>query len=313
MVQTKLKLLGDCESVNSFYFRSYWFNNQQKDVTIKFYGEPEGLKITPNEITITEGSSGTLTANMDVTEWSIEPTDGNVTITPNGNTCTVKANSYTSGTYTVKAKGADNSEATATVRVAAKGITISQNGNPITEPIKIRKNGSAVINVAPTDNITFNADSGVTVTGSNGQYTITAGETPIEDAAITFTRNGKSAAVHVTVLGNLTINGSDAMNKKDTQQLTAENVVGTLTWEVIVGGDLIEISPEGIVTSKDKDGKAKVKVTDSDGSTAEFEIEVKLTGIIPTIPENEVLDGSSEQIIILNSGNNWQKEVTNPS
>lgn len=292
----------------------FFYNNSGSnlvDINVTFYYEPEGIQITSDkDITITEGDTAVITANQSAT-WSIEPTDGKVTIESNGNTCTVKANGYTDGTYTVKATGADNSEATATVRVAAKGITISQNGNPITEPIKLRPGGTAAISVDPTDNITFSAGSGVTVTGSNGQYTITAGDTAVEDAAITFTRNGKSAAVHVTVLGNLTINGSDAMNKKDTQQLTAENVVGTLTWEVIVGGDLIEISPEGIVTSKDKDGKAKVKVTDSDGSTAEFEIEVKLTGIIPTIPENEVVDEDFEEIIILNLGNNWQKEITN--
>lgn len=292
----------------------FFYNNSGSnlvDINVTFYYEPEGIQITSDkDITITEGDTAVITANQSAT-WSIEPTDGKVTIESNGNTCTVKANGYTDGTYTVKATGADNSEATATVRVAAKGITISQNGNPITEPIKLRPGGTAAISVDPTDNITFSAGSGVTVTGSNGQYTITAGDTAVEDAVITFTRNGKSAAVHVTVLGNLTINGSDAMNKKDTQQLTAENVVGTLTWEVIKGGDLIEISPEGIVTSKDKDGKAKVKVTDSDGSTAEFEIEVKLTGIIPTTPENEVVDEDFEEIIILNLGNNWQKEITN--
>lgn len=299
----------DKRDISSITISSGWGGNYILDIT--FYYEPAGIQITSDkDITIAEGDTAIITANQSAT-WSIEPTDGNVTITPNGNTCTVKANSYTDGTYTVKATGADNSEATATVHVAAKDITISQNGNPITEPIKLRPNGTATISVEPTDNITFSAGSGVTVTGSNGQYTITAGDTAVEDAVITFTRNGKSAAVHVTVLGNLTINGSDAMNKKDTQQLTAENVVGTLTWEVIEGGDLIEISPEGIVTSKDKDGKAKVKVTDSDGSTAEFEIEVKLTGIIPTTPENEVVDEDFEEIIILNLGNNWQKEITN--
>lgn len=299
----------DKRDISSITISSGWGGNYILDIT--FYYEPAGIQITSDkDITIAEGDTAIITANQSAT-WSIEPTDGNVTITPNGNTCTVKANSYTDGTYTVKATGADNSEATATVHVAAKDITISQNGNPIKEPIKLRPNGTATISVEPTDNITFSAGSGVTVTGSNGQYTITAGDTAVENAAITFTRNGKSAAVHVTVLGNLTINGSDAMNKKDTQQLTAENVVGTLTWEVIEGGDLIEISPEGIVTSKDKDGKAKVKVTDSDGSTAEFEIEVKLTGIIPTTPENEVVDEDFEEIIILNLGNNWQKEITN--
>lgn len=301
-------------SANPKELKTLKFNKWGGDISsVKlYYAGPPGIQITSDkDITITEGDTAIITANQSAT-WSIEPADNNIQIVgeATGNTCTVKANNYTANEYIVKA-AADGKEVTVTVHVSAKDIQILQNNTPVTEPIKIRKNGSAVINVAPTDNIEFNADSGVTVTGSNGQYTITAGETPIEDAAITFTRNGKSAAVHVTVLGNLTINGSDAMNKKDTQQLTAENVVGTLTWEVIEGGDLIEISPEGIVTSKDKDGKAKVKVTDSDGSTAEFEIEVKLTGIIPTIPENEVLDGSFEQIIILNSGNNWQKEVTN--
>ena len=104
------------------------------------------------------------------------------------------------------------------------------------------------------------------------------------------------------------------MNKKDTQQLTAENVVGTLTWEVIDGADVITIDSEtGLVTSKDKDGKAKVKVTDSDGTIAEFEIEVKLSGIIPTIPEGEVIDEDFVQYIILNSDNDWQKEILNLS
>lgn len=302
-------------SANPKELKTLKFNKWGGDISsVKlYYAGPPGIQITSDkDITITEGDTAIITANQSAT-WSIEPADNNIQIVgeATGNTCTVKANNYTANEYIVKA-AADGKEVTVTVHVSAKDIQILQNNTPVTETIKLRPKASVTLSVDPTDNITFNADSGVTVTGSNGQYTITAGETPIEDAAITFTRNGKTAAVHVTVLGDLSISGLPQMNKNSTQQLTAENAGGTLTWEVIDGADVITIDSEtGLVTSKDKDGKAKVKVTDSDGTIAEFEIEVKLSGIIPTIPEGEVIDEDFVQYIILNSDNDWQKEILN--
>lgn len=317
----------DVSSIN--LGKIYWWDNSPSEMSliVNFYGEDTGIQITSSkEITISEGSAATITANKSAT-WSISDC-GNAVVFDgtyeNTDTVNIRANSYYNGNITITATASDGTTDTVTVAITGADIQILEGTDDVGKSIKIHQGATKTVKVSPLGgDVTVNVEneSIVTVTPESaqanainaaiplptGRCNIIAGST-IGNTDITFTRNGVSKTINAEVVGDLTINGSAKMNKNSTQTLTVENDVGAVWWEVLEGNEYISIDNwTGEVTSKSTTGvKATVQATDN-GGTAKFVITIDLTAVEPDIPKGSEFVKN----ITLNSGNNWQAVVGN--
>lgn len=318
----------DVSSIN--LGKIYWWDNSPSEMSliVNFYGEDTGIQITSSkEITISEGSAATITANKSAT-WSISDC-GNAVVFDgtyeNTDTVNIRANSYYNGNITITATASDGTTDTVTVAITGADIQILEGTDDVGNSIKIHQGATKTVTVSPLGgDVTVNVEneSIVTVTPESaqanainaaiplptGRCNINAGST-IGNTDITFTRNGVSKTINAEVVGDLTINGSAKMNKNSTQTLTVENDVGAVWWEVLEGNEYISIDNwTGEVTSKSTTGvTATVKVYDIGGQEATFTITIDLTAVEPDIPKGSEFVKN----ITLNSGNNWQAVVGN--
>lgn len=257
------------------------------------------FEVSPSTAAIAEGTNTTLTANKSVSEWTAS--NDKVTITKNDdNSCTVTAKANTSGDVTITAKDADGNTASSTITIRGASISV------VPDSVTLHAGKNATITPTPSDGVTYSIENtSIATIDSNGTIT---GAAPGTTRAVV-TRNGQSAYVDVNVLEPLSIVGNHFMNKGTSQKLTAANNIGSVTWEVIEGGDVITIDSDGNVCSDPTtEGSAKVRATDSDGTTAEFDITIKLTAITPELPADKEWIAD----ITLTKDGNWEKILNLP-
>lgn len=247
------------------------------------------MSIPNNNTTLTVGSSATLTlANVgyDITSWTAN-VENVVTIQPNGSTAQITATAACADGVTITATDANGNTASIKITIPDPDVlSLSCNKQ------KMRVDDTANLTPSPADEVTYQlSKEGIVEINGN---TVTA--VGVGQVTITAKRKGYEAPVTINVVEALTITGDPTMNIDETQTLTANGAIGTITW-AISGED------EGIVTldaatgevTAEKNGNVTIIATDShDNAVAEFTISVELTAANANIPSGAELIGQIE-------------------
>ncbi len=258
----------------------WWPNDGSASMSaVRFYKESTGFTITPenNKTEIEESTSLKLTATggTGTVNWSC---NSNIVSfnTTQGNEVTITAGSVATDTdVTITATDSANPANTAsvTIRIKPKDFSFS------IEPNQIRVNGgeqTVTLNAAPSDSVTFTRSDGVAVEGS----TITINPTEEGSVTITAKRGDAEKTAELSFVGDPVITGDDTMNVDEVKAISLNNAIGTVTWEVLQGADVVSINPDTLEVTALKTGTAVVKATDSyDGKYDEFSITVDLFAV----------------------------------
>lgn len=179
----------------------------------------------------------------------------------------------------------------------------------LNDPIYVRAAGSGVkIETNLPDGLTFSVNESSIAKIENGYaYGLAVGTTG-------FTVNCASSydTGSIVVIGDLTLSGRNLMNIGEKFTITAENVLGTVTFSSS-DSSIVSINPKTGKAEAHSFGIVTITAVDSDGAKATYEINVQQVSVDPGIPTNSEFVG----YYTLTAANGWKLQVdslpfTNP-
>lgn len=253
---------------------------------------------------IQEGTTATFKVNGKADRWELDCDSSIATVQP--------SDDGTSAVITILQHSSDPIELTVTHKGDAITYLFYGTADDIivlNDPIYVRAAGSGVkIETNLPDGLTFSVNESSIAKIENGYaYGLAVGTT-----GFTVNRASSYDTGSIVVIGDLTLSGRNLMNIGEKFTITAENVLGTVTFSSS-DSSIVSINPKTGKAEAHSFGIVTITAVDSDGAKATYEINVQQVSVDPGIPTNSEFVG----YYTLTAANGWKLQVdslpfTNP-